>query len=67
VLGTHLLEVCASKNIGETAVQWFAPKKYAASATSGLKIEVNGPRDDVEIHLSWKGSSHAGPFTEKNE
>jgi hypothetical protein len=65
VVGIHPLEVCASKNLGETAIQWFAPKKYAAIATSGLKIEVHGPRHDVEIHLTWKGSGHDKPFVEK--
>ena len=67
MLGNHPLEVCGNKNLGETAIQWFAPKKYANIATSGLKIEVTGPRDDVEIHLSWKDSDHDKPFVEHIE
>ncbi|MBN2578298.1 MAG: hypothetical protein JXB10_04840 [Pirellulales bacterium] len=62
--GTHRLEVSGCKNIGETAVRWYAPKKYATTQTSGLTLEVGGPRDDVKIPLTWKGSGHDQPFTE---
>ncbi|MBN2581384.1 MAG: hypothetical protein JXB10_20550 [Pirellulales bacterium] len=64
VPGTHGLMVVGSKNIGETAIQWFAPEKYASIKTSGLQLKVNGPRNDVEIHLTWKGSGHDGPYKE---
>jgi hypothetical protein len=66
VLGKHRVAVIANKNISPTALRWFAPKKYMSIATSGLTIEVNGPRNDVEIDLTWKGSSHDGPFTEQS-
>jgi hypothetical protein len=65
VLGKHRVAVIGNKSISPTALRWFAPKKYMSAATSGLMIEVNGPRDDVEIDLTWKGSSHDGPFTEQ--
>ena len=67
VPGNHPVAIIASKNIGDTATKWFAPKKYASPKTSGVTLEVTGPRDDVEINLSWKGSGHDQPFTEKND
>jgi hypothetical protein len=67
VLGRHRVAVIAHKNLGPTALQWFAPKKYMSIATSGLKIEVNGPRNNLEIHLTWKGSGHKQPFVEHTQ
>ncbi|MBN2578714.1 MAG: hypothetical protein JXB10_06950 [Pirellulales bacterium] len=64
VLGKHPVAVNASKHISSTTRRWFAPKKYANYEHSGLEIEVNGPTDDLEIHLVWEGSGHDGPFDE---
>jgi hypothetical protein len=67
VPGTHCVTVIAVKSLNSTTKKWFAPKKYANRGMSGLTIEVNGPRDDVEIHLTWKGSGHDQPFIERFE
>ncbi|MBN2578519.1 MAG: hypothetical protein JXB10_05960 [Pirellulales bacterium] len=67
VPGKHRVQVVANKNISPTALKWYAPKKYMSTATSGLEIEVVGPRDDVEIHLTWKGSNHDRPFVEHTQ
>ncbi|MBN2580615.1 MAG: hypothetical protein JXB10_16640 [Pirellulales bacterium] len=65
VLGRHRVAVIAKKDLGPTAIQWFTPKKYIDPASSGLEITVNGPRNDVELHLTWKGSEHHKPFIER--
>jgi hypothetical protein len=67
VPGRHRLAVIAKKDLSSTSIRWFAPKKYRSPATSGLTIEVNGPRDDVKIQLTWKGSGHDGPYIEHFE
>ncbi|MBN2579100.1 MAG: hypothetical protein JXB10_08925 [Pirellulales bacterium] len=67
VPGRHRVAVIAKKDLSPTAIRWFAPKTYRSPATSGLEIEVGGPRDDVEILLTWKRSGHQGPFTEHFE
>jgi hypothetical protein len=64
VLGKHPVTVAACKNLSQTATQWLAPKKYSSTATSGLTIDVTGPRDDVEIKLTWDGGK---PFIEHFE
>lgn len=62
VRGKHRIAVISKKDLGSSAIQWFAPKKYLGPATSGLEIEVPGPRDDVEIRLTWDGGK---PFIER--
>jgi hypothetical protein len=66
VLGKHRVAVVAKKELSDTKVQWFTPKKYANVATSGLEIDVSDARDNIELHLTWQGSGHDRPFTEKN-
>jgi hypothetical protein len=43
-------------------IYWHAPKKYADSKTSKLKVEVSGPTNDLKIDLSWEGGQ---PFLEQ--
>jgi hypothetical protein len=62
MLGKHPVAVNAGKGINSSKMQWFAPKKYADVATSGLEIDVSGPRNDVEINLKWDGGK---PYIEK--
>ena len=62
VPGQHAVAVVASKQIGENAVRWLAPKKYADPRTSGLKAQIVGPTKALKIELTWAGGS---PFTEK--
>jgi hypothetical protein len=60
--GKHPVAVIAYQGIGSDKIQWFAPRKYIDPATSGLEIDVPGPRDDVEINLTWAGGK---PFIEE--
>ncbi|MBN2580628.1 MAG: hypothetical protein JXB10_16705 [Pirellulales bacterium] len=64
VIGKHRVAVQPQKVINATTTKWFAPKKYTNRKTSGLEIEVNGPRDDLEINLTWQGSGHDKPYVE---
>jgi hypothetical protein len=62
VVGQHLVTVTGSKWINRQTVRWFAPKKYASGAKSGLTIDVSGPTDSAVIQLSWEGGK---PFDER--
>lgn len=62
-LGHHKVRVDASESIGEDARKWHAPKRYASLSTSGLEVQIDGPRDDVTLELSWEGKT---PFVERN-
>lgn len=62
VPGQHPITVTASKFINPQTVRWFAPKKYASGATSGLTIDITGPTDDAVVNLSWEGGK---PFDER--
>jgi hypothetical protein len=64
VTGKHPVVVDGSKSLSQTATQWLAPKKYANPGTSELTVEIGGPRDDVEIRVSWEGGK---PFIEHFE
>ncbi len=63
LLGNHKVEVVAIETISDTKMRWLVPKKYANRDSSGLTCEVDGPRDDVEIELSWDGGK---PLVETN-
>jgi hypothetical protein len=54
--------VIGNKLINRQTVRWFAPKKYANAATSGLTFEVAEPTDSAEIKLTWAGKK---PFDEQ--
>jgi hypothetical protein len=60
-LGKHKVMVDGSEPVGEDARKWHAPKHYASMKTSGLEIQIDGPRDDLRIELSWSGTA---PFVE---
>ncbi len=62
MLGQHRVAVTAREQKGLKSVLWLAPKKYANSSTSGLTVEITGPRDDLEINLKWEGGT---PFLEQ--
>jgi hypothetical protein len=51
-MGKHPVAVNAAKGISSTKMRWYAPKKYADVATSGLEIDVTGPLSDVKINLT---------------
>jgi hypothetical protein len=60
--GEYAVAISGSEQIGETAIRWHAPRKYADVKTSELKVTVDGPRDDVNFDLKWDGGK---PFTVK--
>lgn len=65
VPGTHPVIVEASKYLGPTKVQWFAPPKYASLATSDLTITVDGPTDDLVIELETGEPGGFKPFVQR--
>jgi hypothetical protein len=62
VVGPHRVRVTAAHNLSETSLRWDAPKMYSDIATSGLKVDVDGPTDSIVINLSWNGGK---PFVER--
>lgn len=62
VPGTHLVTVQATKQLSPRETLWMTPKKYGNASTSGLKITVTKPTDDLKIELSWDGKQ---PFVER--
>ncbi len=63
-MGKHPVAVSAGEGLSATKMRWYAPKKYADPDTSGLEIEIPGPRSDVLIELtSEPGMKY--PFIEK--
>ena len=63
VLGEHPVIIAgAIKQINDATGMICAPEKYQAAETSGLQIDIKGPRDDANFELSWKDSGHNGPY-----
>src|SRR5262245_36257360 len=62
VVGTHPAAVIATETLGPGAQKWHAPKKYAATETSGLTVTIDRPTDDLKIELTWAGGK---PFVER--
>ena len=59
--GTHRVAVSANKGKGDTALEWFAPKKYADFRKSGLTVTIGEENQDLKIELTWDGGK---PFVE---
>jgi hypothetical protein len=55
VPGSHTVTVFANEWLTPTQLKWHAPKEYADIETSTLKVEITGPRDDLQIELTWDG------------
>jgi hypothetical protein len=55
ITGTHRVSVTAVEPITERSNRWHAPKKYAESDSSGLEVTIDGPKDDLNIELTWDG------------
>jgi hypothetical protein len=62
ILGTHRVQVAASRVISDSKIEWFAPRSYADFRTSGLEVEVDKPRNDMKIELTW--GERKGPYIE---
>jgi hypothetical protein len=63
--GTHRVTVSSETAGKGDVMKYFAPKRYKEPDQSGLEIQVEQPRDDWEINLTWAGDSHNGPYTEQ--
>jgi hypothetical protein len=61
VLGMHTVTVTATKPINDMQTLHLIPPKYNDPATSGLAFEIDGPRSDLQVNLSWDGGK---PFVE---
>lgn len=59
--GTHRVAIVANKGMGDTALKWFAPKKYADYRSSGLTVTIDDEQEDLKIELTWDGGK---PFVE---
>ncbi len=64
VLGTHRLAVIGREVLSPEAIRWVVPRKYHQPETSGLKVTIDGPRDDLKIELQWGDEE---PFIERFE
>jgi hypothetical protein len=62
VTGQHPVTVLGSKPVNQQTIRWYAPKKYANGATSGLTLDVSEPTEEAELKLSWEGGK---PFDER--
>jgi hypothetical protein len=63
--GTHVVCVTACEEVDATTNRWHAPQVYANRLASELRATIDGPRDDLEINLTWQGSNHDGPYLVK--
>jgi hypothetical protein len=56
--GKYRVAVSASRVVDENAdeVEWLAPRKYADFRTSDLAVEIDGPRDELVVDLTWDGN-----------
>ncbi|MGC4007383.1 MAG: hypothetical protein QM811_31370 [Pirellulales bacterium] len=59
--GTLMVEVTSNTAKGKT-VHWLIPQKYSDYKTSGEKVTVDGPNDNLDIKLTWKDSGHDAPY-----
>ena len=62
VLGTHPIAVIAVRRLNSSSVEHLVPKKYGEYTTSGKTVTIDGPKDDLQIELSWEGGK---PFIER--
>ena len=65
LVGTHHVRIIGGKQINDLTTQWFAPKKYSETKTSGLTQDISGPTDSIVFNLTWKGDEHGKPYIEK--
>src|SRR6476659_5489684 len=63
-IGQHIATVTAVQSIDEHSNRWFAPKKYANTAT-GVWVTIDGPTKDLKVDLTWAGSNQNSPFVDK--
>lgn len=64
VLGEHPVRIDGRKPMGLTKVKWYAPKRFAFTATSGLSVSIEEPTNDLLIELQTGESKPFTPFVE---
>jgi hypothetical protein len=57
--GRYRVAVSAPEVLDEQAgkVLWHSPSKYADFLTSGIVVNIDGPKDDLLIELTWEGNA----------
>ncbi|MBN1912217.1 MAG: hypothetical protein JW818_21025 [Pirellulales bacterium] len=60
VLGTHQVIVFGTDDLGSPTAKWYAPKKYADPATSGLTVTITEQTDSLPINLTWGDAKPSG-------
>ncbi|HMO85215.1 MAG TPA: hypothetical protein PKC18_09880 [Lacipirellulaceae bacterium] len=53
--GQYRISVSSRDVIDEDGdqVDWHAPRRYANFRTSGLEVDIAGPREDLRVELTW--------------
>jgi hypothetical protein len=62
VPGKHEVTIHSTDLLSRTQLRWNVPKKYQSSSTSDIRVTIDGPKDDLEIQLTWGGQK--GPVLE---
>lgn len=62
LVGHYKVKVTAVEPVGTDQQRWLAPKKYADENTSGIEVDITGPKQDLAINLTWGGGK---PFVER--
>jgi hypothetical protein len=57
-VGRHNVEVDSVEMITEYKNRRHAPKKYDSASTSGLTVEIDGPKEDLKIELKSDGRNY---------
>jgi hypothetical protein len=60
-LGEHPITV-ESTDGGDTKIKFFIPERYSKLETSDVKVNIEGPKDDLVITLTWKGDKNSDPY-----
>jgi hypothetical protein len=60
--GKHDVTIHSTDLLSRTQLRWNVPKKYQSSSTTDITVTVEGPKDDLEIQLTWGGQK--GPELE---
>lgn len=55
VPGTHGVTVVSNQQITPSRMKWLIPKKYMDVSTSGEKVTIEKPTEDLVIKLTWAG------------
>jgi len=65
ILGEHAVAVFSNDTINEKSSRYYIPERYSQLETSDLKISIGGPKNDLQIDLTWHGSGHTKPYIKR--